>query len=121
MTAFMQGLPTYIFTNDNTTVSVAEAAAHGERWLSYPDNDLKYTWKAGDFRAAVAPFLTYDFIGPTFDWLLYGDDDTIFFAHGTIQLLAEFDAGLPYLITGTVQPCRPPSLAVRGWRMSLRA
>ena len=100
----MQGVPTYIFTNDNTTVSVAEAAAHGEKWLSYPDNDVKYTWKAGDFRAAVAPFLTYDLIGSTFDWLLYGDDDTIFFAHGTIQLLAEFDAGLPYLITGTAQP-----------------
>ncbi len=93
-------MPTYIFSNNNSTIPQAEAAEHGEHWLSYPDNDLRFTWKAGDFRAAVAPFLTYELIGSTFDWLLYGDDDTIFFAHGTAQLLADFDAGMPYIITG---------------------
>ena len=99
-----QGVPTYIYSNNNSTVSQAEADEHGEKWLSYPDNDLKFTWKAGDFRAAVAPFLTYDLIGSTFDWLLYGDDDTIFFAHGTARLLADFDAGMPYIITGAAVP-----------------
>ena len=95
-----QGVPTYIFSNNISTITQAEAEEHEEQWFSYPDNDLRFTWKAGDFRAALAPFLTYDLIGPSFNWLLYGDDDTVFFAHGTAQLLSHFDASLPYIITG---------------------
>ena len=35
-----------------------------------------------------------------YSWLLYGDDDTVFFIDSVSELLQDFDPSLPYLITG---------------------
>lgn len=37
--------------------------------------------------------------GESYKWLLYGDDDTVFFPEAALQLLAGFDPDLPYAIT----------------------
>ena len=37
--------------------------------------------------------------GESYKWLLYGDDDTVFFPEAARQLLARFDPDLPYAIT----------------------
>lgn len=34
-----------------------------------------------------------------FDWMLYGDDDTVFFQRGTMTLAAQLDASMPYFVT----------------------
>ncbi len=35
-----------------------------------------------------------------YSWLLYGDDDTLFFIDSVSELLQDFDPSLPYVITG---------------------
>ena len=37
-----------------------------------------------------------------YSWLLYGDDDTVFFIDSVSELLQDFDPSLPYFITGMV-------------------
>lgn len=36
-----------------------------------------------------------------YSWMLYGDDDTLFFVDSVSELLQDFDPSIPYLITGT--------------------
>jgi hypothetical protein len=36
----------------------------------------------------------------SYDWMLYGHDDTFFFVEGILDLLQDFDPALPYIITG---------------------
>jgi hypothetical protein len=38
--------------------------------------------------------------GETFKWLLYGDDDTIFFPEAVKKLVRNFNPDLPHAITG---------------------
>jgi len=38
-----------------------------------------------------------------YSWLLYGDDDTLFFIDSVSELLQDFDPSLPYVITGMGQ------------------
>ncbi len=54
----------------------------------------------GDSRAALVPFLAHKQFGDTYKWLLYMDDDTIFFPDAVIRLLEEFDPDMPYFISG---------------------
>lgn len=35
-----------------------------------------------------------------YSWMLYGDDDTLFFIDSVSELLQDFDPSLPYIITG---------------------
>ena len=51
-----------------------------------------------------------------YSWMLYGDDDTLFFIDSVSELLQDFDPSLPYMITGMGLPqkalacCRKPYL-----------
>ena len=38
--------------------------------------------------------------GDTYKWLLYGDDDTMWFIEGVLKLAQTLDHELPYFITG---------------------
>ena len=38
--------------------------------------------------------------GDSYKWLLYGDDDTMFFIDGVLALVQNLDADVPYFITG---------------------
>ena len=54
-------------------------------------------------RAAVAPFLAAKEMGlDTFKWVLYGDDDTVFFVDGALDALENLDYNMPYLLSDDV-------------------
>ena len=38
--------------------------------------------------------------GVDYKWLLYGDDDTMWFMSAVVDLLRDYDADLPYFISG---------------------
>ena len=42
--------------------------------------------------------------GNSFKWLLFGDEDTVFFVDNVLERLQDFDASMPYIITGTMLP-----------------
>lgn len=52
----------------------------------------------------MLPVLAYnEFVvkqGRDVKWILYGDDDTIFFTHGVNKLLEGLDHNMPYFIAG---------------------
>ena len=47
----------------------------------------------------MAPFLAHKALGPSYKWLLYGDDDTQFFVDGVLRLVQDFDPDVPWFIT----------------------
>ncbi len=38
--------------------------------------------------------------GDDYKWILYGDDDTMWFIEGVLNFLEVFDPEMPYFITG---------------------
>ena len=50
----------------------------------------------------MAPFLAYKHLGDTFSWLLYGDDDTVFFIDAALEVVkaGSLDPHQPYFLTG---------------------
>lgn len=54
-------------------------------------------------RASVAPFLAANEMGlDSFKWVLYGDDDTVFFIDGALKMLENLDHNMPYLLSDDV-------------------
>ena len=54
-------------------------------------------------RAAIAPFLAAKEMGlDSFKWVLYGDDDTVFFIDGALDALQNLDYNMPYLLSDDV-------------------
>ena len=52
-----------------------------------------------------------------YKWMLYGDDDTMWFVGGVLDVLKDLDPEMPYIITGK-QPflfLRPPPPPPPGW------
>lgn len=41
-------------------------------------------------------------LGETYRWMLYGDDDTLFFVDAVLDLLQPFDPELPYAISDNI-------------------
>ena len=51
-------------------------------------------------RAGVTPFLAAHLRGyENFKWMLYGDDDTVFFVDNALDMLEELDHNMPYFLT----------------------
>lgn len=38
----------------------------------------------------------------SFKWILYGDDDTVFFIDGALDMLEDLDYNMPYLLSDDV-------------------
>ncbi|KAG2489540.1 hypothetical protein HYH03_011991 [Edaphochlamys debaryana] len=75
-----------------------EARALNEAYGYWPD-DLTYTNNPGGLRHALSPLLAHAHYGDSYRWMLYGDDDTLFFLQGAQRLLRNFDADQPLAIT----------------------
>ena len=59
------------------------------------------SYLAGDSRAAVAPFLAHSKLHhDSYKWMLFGDDDTVFFIDNIADFLSDFDPQVPYFISG---------------------
>ncbi len=51
-------------------------------------------------RAGVTPFLAAHLHGyDNFKWMLYGDDDTVFFIDNALDMLEGLDHNMPYFLT----------------------
>ena len=79
---------------------VQEGKAHNETWSYYPDDVFLRSLYGGETRAALVPYLAHASFGDSYKWLLYGDDDTLWFTESVLKLLEDFDPDLPYFITG---------------------
>ncbi|KAK9803696.1 hypothetical protein WJX73_002056 [Symbiochloris irregularis] len=78
----------------------AEGAKRNETWAFYPDDrPLRTLALFGDSRAALAPFLAHKYYGDSYKWLMYGDDDTLFFPHALKRTLQNLDPNIPYFLT----------------------
>ena len=66
----------------------------------YLTSCLAWRRYVGDTRAAIVPFLAHKQLGDTYKWLLYGDDDTVWFMDGVLDVLSDLDPDTPYFISG---------------------
>ena len=97
----MQGMRTFVAGNSPAPdVLVQAGKKHNETWSYYPDDVPLRSLYGGDTRAALVPYLAHAAFGDTYKWLLYGDDDTVWFPESVMKLLEDFDPDLPYFITG---------------------
>lgn len=107
---------TYIALNHPPTEEqIADGKLHNETWGHYPDDNPRRSMYPGDSRAGLVPFLAHQVFGDTYKWLLYMDDDTIFFPDAVQRLLEDFDPDLPYFITDHLwwpDPKQPPRLHI---------
>lgn len=100
-TLSVQGVRTYVAGNSPApNALVQEGKLHNETWSYYPDDAPLRSLYGGDTRAALVPYLAHASFGDTYKWLLYGDDDTVWFMESVMKLLQDFDPDLPYFITG---------------------
>eukprot|EP00198_Chlamydomonas_reinhardtii_P006618 XP_001695954.1 predicted protein [Chlamydomonas reinhardtii] len=104
--AWRRGLRGFFLTDVNDTSKLAAlnaegADGYGEAYAYFPnDGDpglggRRHGRMGGDTRAAVAPFAAYRHYGDTFKWMLYGDDDTLFYLDALKHMLSEHDPQLP--------------------------
>lgn len=91
-----------LFASNETVESCyhKHAAEHGEVFSVYPDDvPLRSKWP-GDSRAALVPSLANLTFGvDSYKWLLYGDDDTVFFLENVLDMLEGLDHNMPYLLS----------------------
>ena len=98
-----QGLQTFLATSyiENSTIGLHYSAIPNETWAYYPDDNPQRSWYPGDSRAALVPFLAFKHLEKKdFQWLFYGDDDTLFFLNAAKHLVRDLDASKPYFLTG---------------------
>ncbi|KAK9807886.1 hypothetical protein WJX72_012243 [[Myrmecia] bisecta] len=106
---YSQGVRTYIGGNKEASdTERAESAAYNEVLGFYPDDDPPRSFYAADSRAALMPFLAHRQVlcieiakdlGDTYKWLLYGDDDTIWFMDAVMNMVEDLDPHVPYFLT----------------------
>lgn len=103
----LQGIKAvYVAELPATNERIAEGRQHNEFWGDYPDiwdEPWGRVHRPFDSRAAMAPFVAHQLLkreGVDYKWLLYGDDDTMWFLSAVADLLRDYDADLPYFISG---------------------
>lgn len=98
------GIRAVVVTNVNATeYDQAELDENGETWTSYPDvfGKEEVTYYPGDYRGAMTPLIAHRLLEGDYKWLIYGDDDTIFFPEGIARALEthHLDADMPYFVS----------------------
>ncbi len=103
----LQGIKAvYVAELPATNERIAEGRQHNEFWGDYPDiwdEPWGRVHRPFDSRAAMAPFVAHQLLkreGVDYKWLLYGDDDTMWFLSAVADLLRDYDSDLPYFISG---------------------
>ncbi|DBB16176.1 TPA: hypothetical protein ACH3X3_015173 [Trebouxia sp. C0006] len=78
---------------------------HNESFGYYRDLKSNMTVSSPDaLRAAMTPFLANQSLGvDSYKWILFGEDDTVFFISNAMKLLEHLDHNLPYLLTDNIQ------------------
>lgn len=82
-----------------------EGRAAGEVYATYPPDAAQRTLLGAPWAGltAMTPLLAYrHYGGRAFKWLLFGADDTAFFAPAVRRLAAQLNADMPYVLTDRV-------------------
>ncbi|KXZ46964.1 hypothetical protein GPECTOR_39g458 [Gonium pectorale] len=97
------GLRTFIALDNATLVQELNSAgnAYNETYAYFPNRNVTgpERSKPGDTRWQAAPFMAHRYYGPTYKWMLLGDDDTLWFMPGLKRLLHSYNYGMPYAIS----------------------
>ena len=84
----------------------AKAKTNRETWDVYTDiqkSEELIGPRAGDLRAGLGPFIANKTLPvDSWKWMLYGDDDTVFFMDNVLKLLNELDHNVPYFISDCI-------------------
>ncbi|KAK9861544.1 hypothetical protein WJX84_011487 [Apatococcus fuscideae] len=95
-----KGVAAFIATNGNVSeTELRVGQINNEVYVTYPDSTDGRTQYPGDTRAALAPLLAHRALRGQYKWLLYGDDDTLWFMNGVLDLAGKMDSSMPYIIT----------------------
>lgn len=104
--AWRSGIRTYIATNSSEEAQALSDLYRDQLELYdfFPDEpeENKDNWRAnyaGDYRAGLAPWLAHRFLKGKYKWMLYGDDDTLFFMPGVRRLISQYDPSVPLALT----------------------
>lgn len=95
----------YIVTNapeDELVALNQEGERHHEVWGRFNDTKLRFgDWELpGELRMAHAPWLAHRAYKGDYQWMLFGDDDTVFFLEGVMAAVAGLDPNDPYYLSG---------------------
>ncbi|KAL3145279.1 hypothetical protein ABBQ32_001016 [Trebouxia sp. C0010 RCD-2024] len=103
--AWREGVPTVIVMEtgyhlDNTSKAFQEGTtSHLETFADYPDLTDRH-FKLGDMRACMAPFIANNTAGiESYKWMLFGDDDTVFYVDNILRMLETLDHTMPYILS----------------------
>lgn len=98
--SWRKDIKTFVALNESALAAThPNLTGSTEIWGYYPDDWPLKGLHAGDTRAALTPFLAHEAYEGQYSWMLYGDDDTLFFIDSVSELLQDFDPSLPYVIT----------------------
>eukprot|EP00891_Asterochloris_glomerata_P009889 jgi/Astpho2/9889/fgenesh1_pg.00152_%23_12_t len=98
--SWRKGMRTFVAGNTPPSdTQVEEGKRFNETWSFYPDDVPLRSMYGGDSRAALVPYLAHKALGDSYKWLLYGDDDTVWFMDSVQKVLEDLDPELPYFIT----------------------
>lgn len=61
-----QGVRAFFATNSSSNNGTRDAPSFGESWGFYPDASPMRSFYAGDPRAAIVPFLAYQYVLPQY-------------------------------------------------------
>ncbi|DBA90820.1 TPA: hypothetical protein ACH3X1_004023 [Trebouxia sp. C0004] len=103
--AWREGVPTvivmetgYDLTNTSTAFQQG-TTSHLEQFADYPDLTDR-SFKMGDMRACMAPFIANNTAGiDSYKWILFGDDDTVFYVDNALRMLETLDHTMPYILS----------------------
>ncbi|KAL3145160.1 hypothetical protein ABBQ38_001760 [Trebouxia sp. C0009 RCD-2024] len=103
--AWREGVPTVIVMETgydlvNTSKAFQEGTtSHLETFADYPDLTDRH-FKLGDMRACMAPFIANNTAGiDSYKWMLFGDDDTVFYVDNILRMLETLDHTMPYILS----------------------
>ena len=103
------GAPAVFVTEGDVEAPIAVPYANTteERWFTYPD-DLRQNlsiWKKGDMKAAGSLRVANESLGGAYDWIAYGDDDTVFILDNVYRLVQGLDPSVPIILSDSVSFC----------------
>ena len=107
----------YVAELPSTQERISDGRRHNEFWGDYPDiwdEPWGRVHRPFDSRAAMAPFVAHQLLkkeGVEYKWMLYGDDDTMWFMSAVLDLLRDYDSELPYFISGAVSVQSMPGIS----------
>ncbi|GIL62603.1 hypothetical protein Vafri_16784 [Volvox africanus] len=97
------GLRTFIAVDNLTLAEELNQTGYkyNETYAYFPNRNITgpERSKPGDTRWQAAPFMAHHHYGPTYKWILLGDDDTLWFMLGVKRLLYGYDHDMPYAIS----------------------